>query len=170
MEKSKELFSLLTELREGHIPEENLYSVIHRFGNEGFIEAKADVEQFLVHPEPELRYIALNVLTFHWMCSDHRLTCEQFALNDPDSDNRRIGVSGLGALLEGTRNKAALGMLLHIFKNRTEEWDVRDAAYRTILYVLGRPPAEQPPATRKLDYKKDVDWKRIQEAEEIVKS
>jgi HEAT repeats len=169
MPKDLALHSLLVDLRAGIIPEDELYTVIHRFGNEGLIEAKPDVERFLNHPNPEIRYIALNVLTFHWMCREHRSTCETFALNDPDSDNRRMGAAGLGALLEGTRDPKALQMLIRIFRDEKEEWDVRDAAYRSILYVLGRPASEQPPATKQLDYERDVNWERIREAEEIVK-
>lgn len=168
MENETDLFSLLADLRAGAVEHTNLYDVIHKFGNEGFVEAKPEVERFLTDSDPELRYIALNVLTFHWACSDHRCTCERFALNDCDSDNRRIGVGGLGSLLKGTRDPKALALLLSIFRNEEEEWHVRDGAYASILYVHGRPLSEQPPASRMLDYTKDVNWGRIREAEEIV--
>ena len=161
---------LLANLRTGRIPRRNLYTVLHTLGHEGFLEAKADVEKFLTHPDPELRYIALNVLTFHWMCEEHRITCERFARQEADSDNRRMGVAGLGALMEGTKNSRTLRLLLRVFRNKKEEWDVRDAAYRSILYVLGRPASEQPSAARELDYTKDVNWKRIQEAQRIANS
>ena len=168
--QSDDLRALLVDLKAGLISEDKLYSVIHKFGHEGFLEAKPTIESFLGHSNPGLRYIALNVLTFHWMCREHRRTCEAFALNDPESDNRRMGVAGLGALLEGTRDPKALHLLLRIFRNKGEEWDVRDAAYSSILYILGRPPSEQPSAARKLDYSKDVNWDWIREAEGIATS
>jgi len=81
-----------------------------------------------------------------------------------------MGVAGLGALLEGTSDKRALELLLKIFENAAEEWDVRDAAYSSILYVLGRPASEQPLASKKLDQTKDVNWDLIRNAEEIAGS
>src|SRR3990172_8306183 len=100
------------------------------------------------------------------MCAEHRRTCEAFALTDEEGENRRMGVAGLGALLQGSRDPEALALLLQIFRNEGEEWHVRDTAYRSILDVLGRPLAERPPATRPLDYARDVDWDRIREAED----
>ena len=168
MSKKLDPKKLLTDLRAGRIPKKDLYSVIHTLGHEDYLEAKADVEQFLTHPNSELRYIALNVLTFHWMCDEHRTTCEQFLLHDRDSDNRRMGVAGLGALMERTKDPKTLSLLLRVFRNKKEEWDVRDVAYQSILYVLGRPASEQPSSARLLDYAKDVNWDRIREAETIV--
>lgn len=168
MKKESELYSLLADLEAGVIENTGLYTVIHKFGNEGFIEAKPVVEKFLTNLDPDLRYIALNVLTFHWACSDHRCTCENFAINDCDGDNRRMGVAGLGSLLKGTRDPQALALLLRIFRNDKEECQVRDSAYHAILYILGRPLSEQPPASRMLDYTKDVNWDRIRDAEEIA--
>ena len=169
-DRPAELRSLLARFRAGRIPEEAVYALIHDFGEAACMEAKPDVEALLTHPDPELRYIALNVLTLHWMCSEHRRTCEEFALEDADSENRGMGVAGLGALLRGTRDPEALALLLRIFRNEGEEWLVRDSAYCSILYVLGRPASEQPPATRRLDHTRDVDWDRIREAEDLLRS
>jgi hypothetical protein len=81
-----------------------------------------------------------------------------------------MGVAGLGAFMEGTRDERTLGLLLTVFGNASEEWDVRDAAYRSLLYVLGRPASEQPSAARKLEYSKDINWEWVQKAEEIASS
>jgi hypothetical protein len=168
MDKTPELQLLRTRLRNGTILEEEIYHVVHRLGEAGFIEAKPEIEALLMHEDPQIRFIALNVLTLHWMCSEHRNTCEAFILYDADIDNRRLGISGLGALLEGTKDAKALELLLNIFHN-DEEWILRDRAYSSILYILGKPETVQPPATRRLDYEKDVNWKWIKEAEEIVR-
>ena len=126
------------------------------------------MEAFLCHPDPQLRYIALNVLTIHWGCAEHRKTCELFAQNDPDPDNRRMGVAGIGALLDGTRDALALAFLLGVFRNAREEDTVREAAYSSVLYVLGAPVSEQPPLTRRLDFANAVDLGRLGEAERIA--
>jgi hypothetical protein len=158
----------LAKLRSGSIPEDAIYSVLHQFGESSFFEAKRDIEKYLRHDDPQLRYIALNVLTLHWKCSTHRETCVQFVLNDDDSENRRLGTSGLAALLEGTRDAEALRVLLQVFHNESEEWHVRDSAYSAILYILGRPVNEQPVASRKLDYSRDVRWELVQLATKIA--
>jgi hypothetical protein len=163
-----ELRSLLTRLRSGGIPEGELYSTLHRFGNARFLEARRDVEAFLTHPEASLRYIALNVLTLHWGCVEHRTTCERFAIDEGDPDNRSLGAACLGSLAQGTRDPRALKLLLDILENGAEDWHVRAAAYRAILSVLGRPASEQPSAARRLDFERDVSWERVQEARHAV--
>jgi len=170
MDKLAQLRSQLASLRAGETPEVEIYTVIHGFGNERFTEAKPYIEQQLGHPDPQIRYIALNVLAIHWMCTEHRQTCEHFALTDLDSDNRRLGISGLGALLEGTRDPKVLQLLLHVFNDEQEEPHVRDRAYSSILYVLGKPAKAQPSATRRLNYAEDVNWEWIGEASDIAKT
>ncbi len=165
-----ECHRLLARLRAGAISSDQVYSLLHSFGEAGFLEAKPDVEGYLKHEDSELRYVALNVLALHWKCCEHRKTCEEFILTDSESENRGLGTCGLGALLEGTRDPNALMLLLQVFFDEGEEWHVRDSAYSAILYVLGRPVTEQPSATRKLDYMKDVNWEHIRVAKEIVES
>ncbi len=164
-----QLRHLTRDLANGRIPEDRLYDAIHTLGDEGLIEAKPIVEQFLTHPDPGIRYIAINVLTIHWGCRDHRITCERMLSGDEDDDVRRVCVAGLGALLEGTRDAGVLRLLLSVFHNEREEWDVRDSAYSQILYVLGKPVGAQPSGARQLDYEKDVRWDWVREAEEIVR-
>lgn len=167
----KELKELAGRIEKGEV--ENLYQAIHTLGNEGYVEARPLVERFLSHPESEIRRIALNVLTLHWMCKDHRKTCEEFIARDPDDEwdeSRRMGVAGLSALLDGTKDPDGLSLLLRLFEDPSQPWDVRDTAYRGILYLLGKPKTAQPTAARRLDYEKDVNWEWIREAKEIVQS
>ena len=160
----------LDALVAGQIAPQNLYAAIHSLGHGPAGDAKPYVERFLHHADPQLRYIALNVLTIHWKCHEHRRTCERFAQEDPDSDNRRIGVSGLAALLESTRDASALRFLLDIFQNDAEEHHIRDAAYSSILYVLGAPVKDQPRLTRLIDFDRDVKWEWIAKAEGLAES
>lgn len=160
----------LRDLQAGLIPEDKLYATIHFFGHEEFLKAKPDIEAFLTHEDPQLRDIALNVLIFHWGCEDHRSTCESFAVNDPDSDVRIMGVMGLGSLLRGARDSKALRLLLQIFRNENEEKLIRDSAYGSILKILSCPVSEWGTLPLELDYSKDINWDRIKEAENIVNS
>ena len=164
----RQLRSQLARLRSGTIPPDELYGLLHQFGESGFIEAKSEIEKYLQHEDPQLRYIALNVLTLHWKCTRHRKTCEEFVLTDEDSENRRLGTIGLGALLEGTQDPEALDLLLQVFRDEEEEWHVRDSAYSAILYILGRPVNEQPSGSRRLDHATDVNWAHIGLAREIA--
>lgn len=158
----------LADLESGRTPPDGLYAAIHALGDgPSSGRAKSIVEPFLRHSDAQLRYIALNVLTIHWGCTEHRSTCESFARSDPDADNRRMGISGLGTLLEGSRDREALAFLLPIFRDDAEELHIRDAAYSAILYILGAPVADQPRLTRLIDMTSDVNWNRIAEAERI---
>lgn len=160
---------ILRDLNAGRVPYDEIYAAIHALGHHGAInESKRTVEAFLRHDDPQLRNIALNVLTIHWHCLEHRGTCERFAKNDPDPDNRRMGISGIGALLEGTRDRAVLKLLLEFFHNDAEENHIRHAAYCSILYVLGAPIKEQPLRVRNFDLEKDINWERIAEAQKLA--
>jgi hypothetical protein len=158
----------LAKLRSGELEDDEVYDILHRFGDSEFVEAKTDVEKYLDHDNPQLRYIALNVLTIHWRCAEHRKVCNEFILSDPDSDNRRLGTAGLGAVFQGTRDSAALKLLLQVFSDEDEEWHIRDSAYRAILYILGRRATEQPSAARQLNHAEDVNWEHINLARRIA--
>jgi hypothetical protein len=168
--KSDDPRVVLADLRSGRIPQTELYAAIHALGHGTVSDAKSVVESFLTSDDAQLRYIALNVLTIHWALQEHRQTCEFFLTNDPDSDNRRAGVAGIGALCEHTCDPDALALLLRVFDNAAEEPHVRDAAYSSILYVLGAPVGEQPPLTRLMDLANDVNPERIAEARRIARS
>src|SRR6187397_2765981 len=53
----------------------DLYELVHRFGEDYFVEARPYVESLLAQSDKSLRYIALNVLTLHWGLRDHADTC-----------------------------------------------------------------------------------------------
>ena len=157
--------------RAGTATEEELYALVHRIGHEEHLQAEAQpiVESLLLAPANQIRYIALQVLTITWACAEHRKTCEAFLVRETDADNRRTAVYGLARLLNGTRDAAALTLLLKIFRDEYERRTTRDSAYSAILSILGRPPSEWPSAARFLDHTKDINWERIEEAEKIAR-
>lgn len=158
------LRTLTERLARGDVPD--LYGTIHTLGDQGYVEAKRVIEQFLCHPDPEVRYIALNVLVLHWQCQDHRKTCERFITNETDPDNRELAVAGLGALLTSTRDPAALKLLLSLFKDEGEDPLMRSTAYRQILQILGKPPDAIPgPLVR---FWKHVNENWVEEAEQVA--
>lgn len=58
--------ALCRELMAGRIPRERLYEAIHDLGEANFVEAEPEVAKFVGDPDPELRYIAVNVISLHW--------------------------------------------------------------------------------------------------------
>src|SRR2546428_14133950 len=66
-----ELQRRLDALRQGTLPEADIYRTVHQFGWQHFLEARVDVERLLTHHKPRLRYIALEVLTTHWNLEEH---------------------------------------------------------------------------------------------------
>ncbi len=86
--------SLLERLREGTVPD--VYGAIHDLGEAAHsttgyrgceilrAEAEPVVAGFLKHPEPNLRYIAINVLSFHWDMTRHARVFQQISQNDLD--------------------------------------------------------------------------------------
>jgi hypothetical protein len=161
-----ELRGLHEQLQSGRY-EGDRYELLHRFGNAAFVEARPTVESFLVNPDPELRYIALNVLVLHWGLTEHVDTCVTLAARDPDADVRRLATSCVGTLSRNTRSPDVLRLLLGLFADEGQRWDLRDASYSAILQVLGVPPAELPGAA-KLHWPTDINWSRIREAQAIV--
>lgn len=169
MPNTKKLRLNLENLRLNLIPEDELYLVIGEFGRQGFLEAKTEIERCLGHRNCVVRYAALTVLVLDWRRAEHRKTCENFLLYDDDGDNRRLGAAGLGSLLEGSKEAKALQLLLRYFCDEDQRPDIRKTAYSEILSILGTPVSQLPSAVRDFDFSKDVNWARIQEAEEIVK-
>jgi hypothetical protein len=162
-----ELRALHDELRSGRY-EGDQYELLHRFGNEGFVEALPTVETFLAHPDPELRSIALNVLVFHWGVEGYAKTCLEMAECDPDPDVRRLAASCVGGQFRKTRHADALRVLLRLIADDEQRWDVRDSSYSAILEILGVPLTELPAASRKLNWPADIDWPKVREAQAIV--
>lgn len=164
--QSDELQRLHEELRSGQF-RGNQYSLLHRFGNEAFLEARPTVEAFLENASPELRYIALNVLVLHWGLMDHRPTSLRMATEDPDEDVRRLAAACVGSLFRGSRSPDALRVLLGIIAEKHENAFIHDSAYSAILEILGV-PVEKLPSADKLNWPADIDWSKLREAQAIV--
>jgi hypothetical protein len=169
--RRKKLQSLLNDTQEGNLEYKALYSAIHTFGEGDFREAEPLIEQFLEHEDPDLRNIALNVLGIHWVSKKHRKVFESFLFNEKEDDeNRGMAAACLGVICRGSKDKAALRVLLSFFNDDDVDWFVRDHAYDAILDVWGVPYQVRPSAAKKLDYEKDVDWRLIREIEKYLES
>jgi len=90
------------------------------------------VAEYLTNPDPELRFIALSVLTLHWRRPEYRIAAERM-LSDPDADVRRMAADTLGVLAQNTRDPRVLSLLLSRIDDSAEEWHVRDTACSPFL-------------------------------------
>ncbi len=170
----EQLKTMLEEIRTGNVDEDRIRHNLHEIGMAGFVDARTTVESFLIHDNEELRHTALSVLVLDWGLIDHKYTAERFLFGDSESENRSLGAVCLGALLEGTRDKTALRMLIAVFNNTAEKLFVRRGAYYAIWDLWGRSgkpgrvvewhhghPDREPEL---IDSKIDWDWLREVEA------
>lgn len=137
----------LGRLRDGSVPREHLYGVIHDLGEAAHFdtgyagcdslrrEAEPVIVDFLANDDPQIRYIAISVLTVHWDLRQHAGVLKRMGLSDPAEEVRQIAVSGLGWLLRATQDKSAIQFLIGILRDSSQpEW-IRETAYEGLLEV-----------------------------------
>jgi hypothetical protein len=163
--------SMLQRLREGTILDAHLYGALHDLGEAAHsttgyrgceilrAEAEPVVAGFLAHPEPNLRYIAISVLSFHWDMTRYARVFQQISQNDLDDDVRGIALGAMSWLLRGTRDHEAARLLLSILRGSTQEALDRKWAYEELVLVW-----QGWDASRVLSVKKTEREKPIREA------
>jgi HEAT repeat protein len=137
--------SLLERLREGTVPDE--YGAIHDLGEAAHsttgyrgceilrAEAEPVVAGFLADPEPNLRYIAIGVLSFHWDMTRYARVFQQVSQGDRDDSVRGMALSAMGWLLRGTRDHEAAQLLINMLRDSTQEALDRKHAYEELVLV-----------------------------------
>lgn len=161
----KEIFDereLLDHLRKGDLSSRKTYHAIQTLGRMNFREARPDIEKFLTNSEPELRMVALKVLTRYWHLPEHWSTALRFLESDPDVECRMRGATALGDLKVNTSDPETLKELAKFVKNEHEEELVRETAYAAIRSIIHNDPREQLHlAAHRIDLTKEVDWNMI---------
>lgn len=136
-----------------------LYHAIHELGHARCLSAQAAIERFLNHDDPNLRYVALEVLTTHFRATEHRQTAIDFLRHDPFVLNRIRGASGIMDLKLNTRAARVLRALARGVRDASEETGVRGASYAPMRGIIAYDPAEQSDLSgRDLDFETDIDW------------
>ncbi len=158
----EQLIQQLQDIRQGRLPESELYSTIHGFGRQHFLEARQDVERLLKHSDPQIRKIALHVLTKDWRLSEHWETAHSFLLHDPDIDCRMQGASALGTLKMNTQDHRTLSVLAKVVTNQQEVPIVRETAYAAMRGILHFDPREQFRLASKGIATQEMDWNMVQ--------
>ncbi len=137
----------LQHLREGSVPDSHLYAAIHDLGEAAHVstgypgceglrsEAEPVVAGFLTHAKPQIRYIAVSVLTVHWDLRHYVAVLMRMSMNDPDEWVRQIAISGTGWLLRESQNREGTRFLIGIFRNSEEPSWIRESAYDGLLEI-----------------------------------
>ena len=164
----EELRILLKKLKDKKIPSKEIAHVISLFGESAFLEARDEVEKYLNSDDEVIRYNVITALVLDWGLEEHYETAIKL-LKDPDEDVRSRAIVCIGSLKKNTGDKKTLSILLNIFKRSKDDWFIKDSAYFAILDVVGVSKDKRPPYDKKLDDKKDIDWKLIKKIEEGLK-
>lgn len=127
-----------------------------------FLEARPEVERFLSSTDPELRMVALKVLTRYWQLPEHWSTALHFLQQDPDTECCMQGANALGSLKANTGDPLTLNVLAQVVSNEQEEALVRQATYAAMRNIIHSDPREQfRLAAHDIDLTKEVDWKMV---------
>lgn len=154
--------AVLEEFHAGKINKSKLYSTIHLFGQADLIEARPDVERFLTNERPDLRSIALHVLTLHFKLQEHWQTAVDFLLYDPDISCRSKGASALEWLKRNTRDSRTLSILASVATNKNEEIGVRGDAYTAMRGIFSYDNEEQLHIIdHNFNLERDADWEFV---------
>src|SRR5579883_60420 len=160
--RREELFSLLKTLRRGTLSDREIYHAIQTFGETNFQEARSEVEHFLTNKNPELRFVALKVLTRYWHLNEHWQTARYFLEHDPDEDVRFRAASALAGLRQNSQDRVTLAILAQVVLNEQEAEVVRLAAYAAMKAVMHYDPREQFETLKgAFDVQQKVDWEWV---------
>jgi hypothetical protein len=137
--------SLLDRLREGNVPD--FYGAIHDLGEAAHsttgyrgceklrAEAEPVVAGFLVHPDEDLRYIAISVLSFHWDMTQYARTFQRISQTDEEDYVRGIALNAMTWVLRDSRDHEATRFLLGILRDSAQEPQTREDAYEGLVLV-----------------------------------
>jgi hypothetical protein len=171
MTKTVTVQQAVQALQAGTLSGRAAYGAIHDIGKAGLTDAQSVVEQYLTNDDPELRYVALEVLTQHWQRPEHWNTARAFLEHDDDTHCRILGASALGSLKRNTSDPATLAVLASIVRDQQTNRNVREAAYAALCSVLHYEPQEQLRfAARGVDLERDVDWELIKSYSQAKKT
>jgi uncharacterized membrane-anchored protein len=113
--------------------------------------------------DPQLRTIALEVLTNHWRLADYWDIARAFLEQDPDKECRMQGASALEVLKRNTQDRRTLSILAHVVYNPHEASLVRETAYAAMRGIIHYDPSEQfHLASKRLNLSQDVDWVMVE--------
>jgi hypothetical protein len=167
----EELKRKLNALRQGKLEGREVYRAVQDFGENNFQAARSEVEALLESDVPDLRFVALKVLTRYWRLMEHWETACAVLLHDPEVECRFRAASDLGSLMMNTQDTRTLKVLAQVVCNEQEEDVVREEAYAAMKAILQYDPHEQfHIASRSFDLAKEADWEMVKRYNEMSKN
>jgi hypothetical protein len=155
---------LLQAFRQGKLKGRELYRAVQVFGEQRYQAARPEVEALLTSDDPELRFVALKVLTQYWHLAEHWETARQVLLHDPEEECRFRAAGDLGVLEQNTQDRRTLVVLANVVCNEAENPIVRESAYAAMLSVISYNPKEQlRMAAHGVDFATEVDWDLVKQ-------
>ncbi|TMJ00691.1 MAG: HEAT repeat domain-containing protein [Bacillati bacterium ANGP1] len=148
----------LTALRNGEIPPEELYGLIHDFGHAMLLEAEPDVVALLDHSDAQIRCIAVRVLTFHWNISRHWDRLIRLLRDDPDDEVKSFTAAGLGFVFQNARDPIVSQALIDKVRDRREHPLVREAAYSALREVWSPGSVDQDISDIRAEIRRSEEW------------
>lgn len=156
------LVSAFRALQAGTLPPEDIYHVVHEFGEHNFREAFPVVEPLLHSSDPQLRAVALEVIAGHWGMPGYWNTICRRLTEDPDIDCRFRAARLIGTLKRNTGDQEALHLLAQVVSNTSEHHLVRAAAYGAMLSIIHYAPLDVfRTSGPRFDPDRDVDWEMV---------
>lgn len=119
-EEQKKLREQLARLRNGTLHSPGLASILSDLGKYHILEARADIEAFLISDDSEERRYALVALAVDFHLQEHLRTAHHFLESDPDDLCRITATTALGSLMEDTHDLPTLQLLAKVAHNQQE--------------------------------------------------
>jgi len=116
----------------------HLASLAGPLGSE-MLESRRATERNLGHPDPDVRAVAIHLLTLKW-ANDTEINsiCEKALNEDNHPTVRGAALGGLGIHNLGTKDRRLGRILSAIVKNETEDTYVREAAHAALFNLTGK--------------------------------
>src|SRR2546427_2864258 len=148
----------LTALRNGEIPPDELYGLIHDFGHAMLLEAEPDVVALVDHQNAEIRWMGVRVLTFHWNISRHWDRWIRLLRDDPDDEVKSFTAAGLGFVFQNARDPIVSQALIDKVRDRREHPLVREAAYSALREVWSPGSVDQDISDIRAEIRRSEEW------------
>jgi hypothetical protein len=135
--------SLTRRLQSGDITDVGeLRGAIFALGDVHHAASIPAIEKYLGHEDSFVRVNAVQALTIDFRLLRHRATCQEIMLEYSDEDEFDLvlaAVTGLGCILEGSNDLAAMRLLAGIVLDARRNVMIRGAAYSQIQAINGVP-------------------------------
>jgi hypothetical protein len=143
---------------------DHLLEAIVRLRREDLPGFRTELRSLLDHEDPDVREHALRRLAMHLK----DVECHEKAvelLRDPEPNLRRAAAHAVTSTSTSASRDADTRELLAMLNETDAPGEVRRAAYESLLLLHGR--KDLPAGNRPLDLQRDVDWRWIQQLQEL---